>query len=98
MIDREQTGVELRARYEHFKSRPRKRKTYTTLGFRAAEESVQVLYIADYDPDRIHSRRVDEFIELTEIDGEKVPRFTLIDRDVITGYERDRLIDELDED
>jgi len=98
MSKTEALPVELRACYEHFKSRADKRKTYTTLGFSAVEGSVDVLYIADYDPDRIYRRPIDEFTEMTMVGDRHVPRFTLRETDVISVEERDLVLDELDED
>ena len=98
MSKTEALQVELRACYEHFKSRPDKRKTYTTLGFRAVEGSVEVIYIADYDPQVLQYREIDEFTEMTMCDDQQVPRFTLRESDVISTQERDLLLDELDED
>jgi len=88
--------IKLRALYEHYKSTPEDRKSYVTLGVVAIDDQVYVQYIADYDPTVVYLRDIDEFYGIAKVkQGQKIARFTLIDENVISGHERDYLLDEL---
>lgn len=99
MAETDFIGVKLRARYEHFKSTPKERKTYVTLGFIALEDGeLVVAYYDEYADGAIHFSKLTKFISLVMTDDNvEIPRFTLLEENVILGNERDAIWEEVDD-
>lgn len=98
MTMRDTADIEVRAHYEHYSSRPDKRKVFVTLGFRATAGEIDVMYMPETDHTKLYYRSLQEFGESVSVGDTEVPRFMLIERDAITTEERDALLNELDED
>jgi hypothetical protein len=94
----DENGLVLRARYEHFKSTTKERRTYVTLGIRAIEGQVVVVYMSEYeDATVIYERSIEEFMGAVVVHDESIDRYTLTEeREVITGKKRDELLEEYD--
>jgi hypothetical protein len=96
----EELRIKPRACIEHFKSTPRKRKTYTTLGYTAfvnheGQEEVRLIYRLDYGAKEVVDRPIAEFDDIMEAEhGERIIRFEVVAENVISPEDRDKALDE----
>jgi hypothetical protein len=78
------TGV-----YEHYKSTPEDRRYYQVLGFARHTETEEILavyiplyIIPEHSGLRLQVRPLDMFVEMVEVESQKVPRFRYIGTEI----------------
>lgn len=77
LIKKAQQTIPVGAKYAHYKD---KTKTYTIVGFAVieADDSIGVLYQAQYGENLTFVRPVDVWLEQVQWQGKRVPRFSKV--------------------
>ncbi len=70
--------VEVGAMYRHYKNLAKAAYTVLSLAIQEADESVCVVYQAEYGERLVFTRTLVSWLETVDVDGEPVPRFEKI--------------------
>lgn len=71
------TKVIIGGKYVHYKN-PDKTYTVTNIAITESDDQLCVIYRADYDPELIFVRPLDNWLENVEYHGKDLPRFRIV--------------------